>query len=296
MFEDILGNDKIKQELIQAVSLEKISHGYLFIGTEGIGKKQIAKEFAKMLLCLDEKKYCNMCKSCVEFNSNNNPDFQIIEPEGLSIKIGQIRQMQEKILEQPIISTKKVYVINDADLMTGEAQNCLLKTLEEPPQFVIIILIGSNENNFLSTIKSRCTIIKFQDIEEKTIKKYLQDKYEIQDISENMLNLFQGSIRRAEKLKDKQELYTNIFEIVDNIKLLDLIDVLKKANVIYKSQEEITDILESINVILLKKSKEDMRFLNCIDIVEDTKRRLNANGNYNMCIDNMLFRIWEEMH
>ena len=296
MFDNILGNEKIKQELIQSVKLNKISHSYMFLGTSGIGKKQIAKEFAKMLLCLNNEKYCNKCKSCIEFDSGNNPDFQIIEPDELSIKIEQIRQMQRKIIESPIVSKKKVYIIDNADLMTIEAQNCLLKTLEEPPEFVTIILIGSKENNFLSTIKSRCTIIKFQNISNNDIKKYLEENYNIVNISENMLELFQGSIGNAQKLKDQEELYNNIIEIIDNIKKLDLIETIKKADIIYKSQENKNDILESMNIIFLKKSKDDIRYLNCINIVEDTAKRLKANGNYNMCIDNLLFKIWEEMH
>lgn len=291
MFEKIIGNEKIKQELEQTVNLNKMSHSYMFVGTEGIGKKLVAKEVAKMLLCLNEPKYCGHCKSCIEFESGNNPDFQIIEPDERSIKIDQIRQMQRKILEAPIISNKKVYIIDDADLMTEDAQNCLLKTLEEPPEFVTIILIGSRENNFLSTIKSRCTIIKFQDIEKYQIKTYLQDKYGMNNISENMLEIFQGSIGKAEKLKDKQELYNNIFDIIENIKKLDIIDVFKKADVIYKTQEEKNDILESINVILYKQG-----YLNCINIVEETKKRLKSNSNYNMCIDNMLLKMWEEIH
>ena len=296
MFDKIIGNDKIKEQLKQAVDLNKTSHSYLFLGKSGIGKKMIAKEFAKMILCQSEEKYCSHCKSCIEFESDNNPDFQLIVPDGASIKIDQIRQMQKKLLEAPIISKNKVYIIDDADLMTVEAQNCLLKTLEEPPEFVTIILIGSKESNFLSTIKSRCTIIKFQTIEDEHIKKYLSQNYEIENISEDMLAIFGGSIGKAEYLKDKTELFSNIIEIIHSIKKIDLPDVLKKADIIYKSQDDKNDILEAMNVILYKMSKQDIRFLNCIDIVEDTKKRLNANANYNMSIDNMLFKIWEEMH
>ncbi len=296
MFDKIIGNDKIKEQLKQAVDLNKTSHSYLFLGKSGIGKKMIAKEFAKMILCQSEEKYCNYCKSCIEFESDNNPDFQLIVPDGASIKIDQIRQMQKKLLEAPIISKNKVYIIDDADLMTVEAQNCLLKTLEEPPEFVTIILIGSKESNFLSTIKSRCTIIKFQTIEDEHIKNYLSQNYEIENISEDMLAIFGGSIGKAEYLKDKTELFSNIIEIIHSIKKIDLPDVLKKADIIYKSQDDKNDILEAMNVILYKMSKQDIRFLNCIDIVEDTKKRLNANANYNMSIDNMLFKIWEEMH
>ena len=281
MFKDIIGNDKIKNELKQTIELNKISHSYLFIGTDGIGKCLFAKEFANMILGYD---------------TNNNPDFVQIEPDGNSIKIEQIRELQRKIIEAPIKASKKVYIINNADLMTREAQNCLLKTLEEPPEFVVLILIGSVENNFLSTIKSRCTILKFQDISKEEIKIYLKDKYEMENITDNMLDIFQGSIGRAEKLKDKQELYDSIYDIIENIKQEDIIEILKKADIIYKSQDDKFEILEYMNIICFNKSKEDIRFVNCIDIIEETKKRLKSNSNYNMSIDNMLFKIWEEMH
>ena len=134
MFNNILGNDNIKELLTNAVKNNKASHSYMFVGTEGIGKRLIAKEFAKMILCTDENKYCGKCKSCMEFDSDNNPDFRIIAPDGNSLKIEQIREFQNKVAEKPIISNRKVYIINDSDKMTTEAQNCLLKTLEEPPE------------------------------------------------------------------------------------------------------------------------------------------------------------------
>ena len=164
MFENIFGNNSIKKVLEQSIYSNKVSHSYLMIGISGIGKKMIATEFAKGILCLSENKSCNYCKSCIEFDGNNNPDFFCIEPEGSSIKIGQIRELQKRIQEKPIISEKKVYIIDQADLMTKEAQNCLLKTLEEPPEFATIILVGTNENAFLTTIKSRCMILHFNPI------------------------------------------------------------------------------------------------------------------------------------
>lgn len=296
MFENIIGNDKIKQELKRAVKLNINSHSYLFLGTEGIGKRLIAREFAKMLLCLDEEKYCNQCKSCLEFDTGNNPDFIEIKPDGNSIKIEQIRQMQRKIIEEPIISTKKVYIIDDSDKMTKEAQNSLLKTLEEPPKFVTIILIGSNENGFLATIKSRCTILKFENIPDEKIQEYLSKKYDMKNIETNMIKAFGGSIGKAEVLNEKRDLYESVYQAIDKIQKLDLIDFLKKSDIIYKSQDDKFEILEYINVILFEKAKEDFRYLNSIDIVEETKKRLKANSNYNMCMDNMLFSLWEEMN
>lgn len=293
MFENIIGNDKIKNELTNLVKQNKYSHSYIFHGTEGIGKKLIAKEFAKMILCLGEEKYCNTCKSCLEFLSNNNPDFYEIIPDGNNIKIEQIREMQKKVVEQPIISKNKVYIIDNADLMTREAQNCLLKTLEEPPEFVTIILIGSNESNFLRTIKSRCTILRFENIEPSKIEKYLKEKFSIQEVPKSIIEAANGSIGKAELLKDKQELYIAIDTILENIEKMDLIDTLKNADIIYKSQDEKNEILEYINIKFLKKAKENLKYLKCIDIVEETKKRIKANSNYNMSIDNMLISIWE---
>ena len=296
MFEKILGNDKIKNELVNSVKQNKYSHSYLFLGTSGIGKRLIAREFAKMVLCEAEEKYCGKCKSCLEFDSNNNPDFWEIEPDGNNVKIEQIREMQRKIAEQPIISEKKVYIINEADTMTREAQNCLLKTLEEPPEFANIILIGANEANFLSTIKSRCTIIKFNNIPDEEIKKYLVQKYELENVPKSIILASSGSIGKAEIIKDKQELYSAVDEAINNIEKMDLIDTLKKADIIYKSQEDKNEILEYINIVLFKKAKQNTKYLNCINIVEDAKKRLKTNSNYNMTIDNMIMTIWEEIH
>ena len=296
MFENIVGNEKIKNTLKQSIKLEKNSHSYLFIGTEGIGKKLIAKEFAKMLMCLEEEKYCGKCKSCIEFDTNNNPDFFLIVPDGKTIKIDQIREMQKTVSERPIISNKKVYIIDNADTMTIEAQNCLLKTLEEPPKYVTIILIGSNENNFLNTIKSRCTIMHFETISDIELSKYLKENCGIENITQNTLDIFQGSIGKAIALKDKTELYLSIDEILYNLENVDLIQILEKCELIYKGKEEIFEILDYINIVILKIARQNLKYIRCVDIIEDTKKRLKANGYYDMCIDNMIFSLWEEVN
>lgn len=295
MFDKIIGNEQIITTLKKMVKQNRTSHSYLFLGIQGIGKKIIAKEFAKMLLCLEEEKYCNNCKSCIEFNTNNNPDYIYIEPEENKIKIEQIRKLQKSIQEKPIISDKKIYIIDNADLMTKESQNCLLKTLEEPPKYAIIILTGSNEIAFLPTIKSRCTIIKFNKIEDEEIKKYLESNYRI-NTNENMIKIFQGSIGKAIKLKDKQQDYQILEKLIEEFNTKTLIDIFNEAKILYNSKDEIEDMLEYINILLLQKSKQNYLFTNCIKIVEDTKKRLKLNANYDMAIDNMLFNIWEEVN
>ena len=297
MFDKIIGNQLIKEELQKSIEQDKVSHSYLFVGIEGIGKQMIAKEFAQMILCTsDTIKGCHQCKSCIEFQSENHPDFLYIEPDGNSIKIEQIRYLQRKIQEKPIISNQKVYIINDADRMTTEAQNCLLKTLEEPPEYSTIILIGSNENAFLNTIKSRCMIISFQPIPSNEIKKYIEETYGISSVSPNMLQAFQGSIGKAVVLKDKQDSYQKIEEMIKQLDKKDILDILTLGEELYTNRDEIKNILEYINIILFNIAKENIKYINCIPIIEDTKKRLNQNGNYDMCIDNMIFNMWEEVN
>ena len=296
MFETILEKKKNKQVLQKSIQNNTISHSYMFIGIEGIGKKMIAKEFAKKILCLNKTldNGCN-CKSCIEFDSNNNPDFLVIEPDGNSIKIEEIRNLQKMIQEKPIISNKKVYIIDNADLMTKEAQNCLLKTLEEPPEYTVIILIGSNENLFLTTIKSRCMILHFDKISNEEMKRYLKYNLEINQINEEMLDMFQGSIGKAINLKDKQEEYKSIYEFIENLGKVDLIELYNYAKPIYKFKEEIFEVLDYINILLLKKAKQQYIYADCINIVEETKKRLKQNGNYDMCIDNMIFNLKDKI-
>ncbi len=286
MFEKIIGNKAIKEMLAKSIENNTASHSYLFVGIQGIGKKMIAIEFAKNILGIE---------AVTEFESNNHPDFMCVEPEGNRIKIEQIRFLQKKITEKPILSNKKVYLINEADTMTTEAQNCLLKTLEEPPEFATIILIGNQENAFLTTIKSRCMILHFQPIEEEEIKRYLENNYNMINLTHSHLAMFQGSIGKAILLKDKQEEYQKIENMIEEIGKKDLIDVIQLAEPLYKAKDEIFELLEYINILLLKKAKTNYLYTNCIKIVENTKKRLKQNGNYDMCIDNLVFNIWEEL-
>ena len=297
MFDEIIGNEPIKNELKKAVYENKVSHSYMFVGIEGIGKQIMAKNFAQSVLCTNEnEKGCHQCKSCIEFISHIHPDFLYLEPDGNSIKIEQIRYLQRKIQEKPIISDRKVYIINDADKMTTEAQNCLLKTLEEPPEYSTIILVGSNENAFLNTIKSRCMKIAFQPIESKYIKQYMEETYGMTNISQNMLEAFQGSIGKAILLKDKKEQYESIENMIEKLDKTDMTELIKLGEPLYQSKEEIMNILDYINIILLKRAKENTLYANCIDIIENTKKRLNQNANYDMCIDNMIFNMWEDVN
>ncbi len=296
-FENLIGNEQIKSILTDIMN-KNILHSYLFVGPDGVGKQLFAKEFAKGILCGNEKKPCNNCKSCIEFNSLNHPDFNILYPDKDSIKIDQIRIMTSKIIEKPIISNKKVYIINEADKMTKEASNSLLKTLEEPPPFAVIILVCSNENMLLNTIKSRCTKIIFNKINNELLKQYLNSNIKIDIEEDTMLKLFDGSIGKALTLKDQIGTYNMINNIFSNIENIDIIELLKQSEKIYKEKENIWLILDYINVILLNlsNSKKQYKYLNCIEIVEKVRKNIKHNGNFDINIDNLLLNIWEEIN
>lgn len=295
-FEQLIGNDKIKDILKENVQKDTTLHSYLFVGNTGIGKFHFAKEFAKMILC-SQKKGCNQCKSCKEFDTENHPDFLVIEPEGNTIKVEQIRQMISKIIEKPIISDRKVYIVNDSDKMTEEAQNTLLKTLEEPPENIIIILIAEKEEKILSTIKSRCTKITFHPIEQDKLKEILKKQYQYENISEHLLTFFNGSIKKALNVKEKKEVYEQIEKVVLGIKRMNKIEMLNQKNNIDK--EEIIYILEYMNLLFWEQStqgdtKERESAVKSILIIEETKKRIQSNCNFDMTVDNMLMQLWEE--
>lgn len=302
-FEGIIGNDKIKKELQENINTGTISHSYLFVGQEGIGKKKIAEQFAKMILCLSEKnKACNTCSSCIKFNSSNNPDFAEIEPDGNSLKIEQIRSMQERIYEKPIVSTKKVFIINDSDKMTEPAQNSLLKTLEEPPEYIVIILITANENKLLNTIKSRCLKISFNNIDYKQMLEYIEKNQIMQQPSQNILNMCNGSFGKLAKINESLEEYNQIEKITNDMlygRIGNIVKMFNQFEPLYKSKDIVVDLLDYMVVIIYNyiKSQEDYRakYLNLISIIEHTKAKLSSNSNYDMCIDELLLKMWEEI-
>src|SRR5699024_7546621 len=164
-FHQIIGNDKAIEALQKSIKNKTISHSYLFEGNEGIGKKKIAYAFSKALLCKEEESEpCNKCTSCNKFNSGNNPDFFLIEPEKDLINVKKIEGLIDEMATIPFESKRKVFIINDAHKMNQASQNKLLKTLEEPPAFAHMILISSSPSSLLSTILSRVQRIKFYPI------------------------------------------------------------------------------------------------------------------------------------
>ncbi len=295
IFSELIGNEQIKQSLIKTLSNHTVTHSYMFIGTKGIGKKLFAKEFAKGILCLSDSKPCEQCKSCIEFVNSNHPDYYEIglEEDENSIKIDTIRQMQRKVQELPIVSERKVYIIDDSEYMTKDAQNCLLKTLEEPPEFVTIILIVSNENKILNTIKSRCLKLYFNNLTNEELKTYVNENLKIQELNYNLLEACQGSIGKTEQIYSNKEIYLELDELFSNIEKYTLTDAISKMDILYQNKDNIQDILEYLNTIFIKKAKENIRYVDYIKYIEEAKNGINLNCNYDMCIDSLLFKLLE---
>lgn len=174
--------------------------------------------------------------------------------------------------------------------MTKEAQNSLLKVLEEPPEYASIILIASNENKLLNTIRSRCIKINFNKLNEQDIIKYCT-KNNI-NIDKNIISHAGGSIGKTIKIQNSKEEYQKVEEIIDKINKKDLIHILNNSEVLYKSKDNIFDLLDYINVLLIKTN--EIQKINCIKYVEETKKRLNNNSNYDMTIDWFLMNMFKQ--
>lgn len=273
MFEDIIGLKKEKELFKSFLENDNISHAYLFSGKKGIGKSKFAKEFAKKLLEVD--------------NLESSPDFKYItkKEDKKDILVEQIRKdVIDDIYISPISGNRKVYIIDDADLLNIASQNSLLKTLEEPPKYAVIILISSNTNAFLPTILSRLNEIVFEGISSEELKKYIRVNYDV-ELSNNILNFIDGSIGMAvnitknnliEKFNTIDRLYENIIkkDVISSFKCLEDIDF------------TISYMLDYLEYILYSKNN-----FSAVKYVENAKVRLKFNGNYDIIMDNMLLKI-----
>ena len=270
-FENLIGNPKNKELLETAIKNNNLVHSYLFVGEEGIGKDLFAKQFAQMILCEhpEDQVPCGRCKSCMEFLGGSHPDFMIVEPEdGKTIKIEQVRFLQEKIAEKPVTSKKKVYILSQSETMTREAANSLLKTLEEPPEYAVIILTTPNESKLLTTIKSRCMKIYFLPISEAEILQYVKVHGLENNITENMIKQCSGSIGKLLKMSEEKEQYFQVENLIENIKNTDITQIWKQADVLYNAKENIIDLLEYMTIVFFEQLKR-------------TNQICYSNRNYN---------------
>ncbi len=200
----ILGHQKQQQFLKKSAELDKISHAYLFHGPGKLGKKTIALEFIKLLNCQNDFRPCGTCRSCQDIQKNVSPDLTIIEPDGAEIKINQIKKLQQNLSLCSYQAKFKAAIINKAECMNQEAQNCFLKTLEEPSGKTVLILITEHSEALLPTILSRVEKIKFSLLPISKIENYLQEKRV--EAAEEIALISEGRPRVALELSAHPEL------------------------------------------------------------------------------------------
>ena len=207
-FRDIRGQDSSIEFLRNSIESNKVSHAYIFTGPSGVGKRSTAVNFAKALNCLDAKDGdpCDACAQCRKIDASNHPDVLIFSParEDSSLGIDKIRAVTKDIGLRPYEGRKKVYILDSADSMTQEAQNALLKTLEEPPSDSVLILIAENINALFPTVRSRARKIRFFQLSGAEVRNILVDKYNVDnDRAEILSRISSGEPARAIKYNDE---------------------------------------------------------------------------------------------
>ncbi|UOQ91336.1 DNA polymerase III subunit delta' [Halobacillus shinanisalinarum] len=211
----------ISQMLMNSFNKDRISHAYLFQGNKGTGMREMSALFAKSIFCKQRNgaEPCLVCRDCLRIDSGNHPDLHWVEPEGLSIKKEQILNLQKEFTYTGVESNRKVYIIVDAEKMTVNASNRLLKFLEEPSQQTTAILLTENGQAMLDTIRSRCQLLAFQPLNPQK----LAEKLEQQGISQSnakLLSTLTNDLTTAQELND-DEWFANVRKLV-----IQLIEVL----------------------------------------------------------------------
>jgi DNA polymerase III delta' subunit len=194
-FDEVLGNSRVKRILRLALEKNRVPNSIIFSGPKGVGKKNLAFILAKAINCEKKKTdACDECASCLAIAGRRMPDIWVIEPEKQVLQIDQMRAMRQAAYMRPMISRKRVFIVDEAEKMNDESSNCLLKVLEEPPLFSHIILLTSNPDMILPTIKSRCQILYFTPIGKAEIEKVLSEKGYPEDRAKIISLLVRGNL------------------------------------------------------------------------------------------------------
>ena len=285
---EIVGHEEIRRKLTNLVKEKKVGHAYLFYGKEGIGKKLVAQEFAKNMMCLQpvEGVSCGKCESCQQFG--NNADFQMITPENNIIKVDTIRAFEEEVFLKPTNSERKCFIIDDSEWMNESSQNALLKVLEEPPEYVSIILISSHKEKLLYTILSRVTEIDFKPLNEIQMKRIVSDKQAV------YIPYAGGSVEKLLKLASDD--YIQLAEnLLDVFLTKDFLAINRKINEIKKDKtlkDNMNQILETLVIVCYQRLRMNVDvYRNFIQIIEKTNNNLQKNANLELALDNMMTQI-----
>ncbi|MCI8400799.1 MAG: DNA polymerase III subunit delta' [Lachnospiraceae bacterium] len=327
-FSDILGNEMIKEYFARTFVNGQISHAYILTGEAGMGRKTLARAFAMTLLCEKDgpmaQKPCGKCHSCVQFLSDNHPDVIYVTHEKTGIGVDDIRvQVNGTVQIRPYSSAYKVYIIDEAQKMTAEAQNALLKTLEEPPSYAVILLLTTRADSFLPTILSRCITLKLKPLYDDVIRTYLTDKLGVPRSEAEICTAFaRGNLGRAMEISSSEEFgrlrrsVTSLLRSTQSLTVSQMLEVFKQWKDDDVDMDECLDFMQMwYRDVLMFKATQDMagfifkdeyKYIReiserssfhgieeILNAIEKARSRLAANVNFTLVMELMLLTIKE---
>jgi len=325
-FSQIIGHGQIIEYLQNSLRNHTVSHAYILNGEDGSGKSMLAGAFAKALEC--EAGYgdsCGMCRSCLQFESGNHPDIRYVSHSRPgSIGVDEIRdQVGRDVVIRPYSSKYKVYIIDEAEKMTEEAQNALLKTLEEPPAYVVIMLLTNNAQALLPTVRSRCISLDLREVDTALITEYLMKDLQIPDYQARVCAAYsQGNVGRAKAMATSDrfsEMNDFVLGLLKKVDELDVYEIIMAIRDMANYKEDVVDIINFMEVwyhdVLILKATNDVnqivyrseyRYLNkkavsssyeglqdILDALEKAKVRLRANVNFDTTMELLLLTMKE---
>lgn len=332
-FQDIIGQNQMKEHMEQALKTNKISHAYLIEGERSAGKEFIAKIFAMALQCERRNENpesgridpCCECHSCKQAMTDNQPDIiKVLHEKPNTIGVEDIRtQINADIVIKPYSSAYKIYIINEGEKMTPQAQNALLKTLEEPPAYAVIMILTTNLDAMLPTIQSRCVVMSMRPVPDELVRNYLMRELQVPDYKADVCVAFaRGNVGKAKALATSEE-FDNIkadaVGLLKNIADMDISEMVAAVKNIGEYKFSTDDYLDMIAVwyrdVLLFKATNDANHLifkeqiqyirkvadecsyegieQIIEAVEKCKARLLANVNFDLTMELLLLTIKE---
>ncbi len=326
-FKDISGQEPIKEHLIKAMEQEHTSHAYILSGEPGMGKKMMAKTFAMAMECENRRggEPCGLCHSCRQFMSDNHPDVIYVTHEKPgSIGVDDIReQLVDDIQIRPYNSPFKIYIVDEAEKMTVQAQNALLKTIEEPPAYGVILLLAASSGSFLPTVLSRCVTLSLQPLPDEVVREHLLEHLHIGKQQADICTAFsRGNLGKAISLVQSEEfmeMYQGVLRILKGAKemsvpvMLESMKVLKDNTgdfkvclelmklwyrdvMVFKATQDANVMIFSHELGAIRKTANFSSFHGIDEIVSAIDRaaaRLEANVNFDLAIELLLLTIKE---
>ncbi len=320
-FAKVIGQASVKEHLKKSLQARKVSHAYIFYGERGGGKKTLADLFARALQCeTGGEEPCNQCTSCKQALHHNQPDIIYVQHEKPGIiSVDEIRkQVNNDIGIKPYSSEHKVYIIDEAEKMNVQAQNALLKTLEEPPAYACILLLTTNMEALLQTIRSRCVTLTMKPVPDTELQRYLMREVQVPDYKAGICAAFaRGNVGRARELAvstEFEELKEETLQLVRSLQdktLSDLAAVAKEKADKGSNTEGFLELLQMWyrDVLLYKASDssqslifgEDKQYIKrmaakstyeglnrILNAIEEARTRLAGNVNAELTLEWLL--------